>query len=804
MDVKLRFLVFGLLAVPLGACGGASKPAVPATDAVAGVDAVADVASVADVAGEVGAASDAAVDAAKDFGPKPSLPEATGCNTAVGWIPKGLTQIQWDDGKPGKSLPGFGGSVAGKKLNDQKLHEAVRFDIDKPVRIWGFSIRWDDALPADGSDLQAGLYPDFGNNGFDFWQFQAYWEGSRCPSDSASDPVPSANGTGWLDYALPEPMTIDQPMLVYVAHLRGGPTAPAFALDTTMAAACTDQQKCCETFANCHSAWNLPKLKTFEINGTGYYNWNGLSSSHATDYLVRLWVEELPEVTAEAKVFAPMNTPLGSDGKAIKPSNRHAFGDFDNDGDDDLFQPGPVLWRNDGGQFVDATATSGLKGAISGGVWGDYDNDGCPDLFTFVENYTDPDLLWKGDCKGGFVDVTKAASISGDQEYNSCKNKGKHAPSAGAGWADLDSDGLLDLYISRFQCWDDYSAYQDTIWHNDGGGKFSDWTGKHGFPDATGLKTPSRGTVPVDADQDGDMDIFVNNYVLVRNLFFRNDSATFQEVGLKTGLAGIPTVSGASTYYGHSIGAAFGDLDGDGDLDAVVANLAHPRFFSFSNKSQVLIQDTPGHWADNQGSWEQPAGAAGLRFQETHSVPALGDFDQNGTLDLAISAVYEGRPTDFYWGNGDGTFTIDRLHAGISSRGGWHLGTADIDNDGDLDFIAQGELLRNQLPKAAKGHFLQVRTVGDGKTNRMGLGATVTVTAAGKSQVRFVCGGTGQGGQNSATVHFGLGAATQIDSIQVRWIGGGTKAYAGPFAADQRLWLYESGKVTPGWAPKQL
>lgn len=793
-------VLLGLLA--LGCGSPASTP---------GGSATADAAGAKEVAGTDGGGADtvavdagvdsasAAVDSGPDYGPKPDLPPATGCNSALGWIPKGLQAMQWDDGKPVKSLPDQGLTVVGKKLGEQPLWEAVRFDLETPVRVWGFSIQWASSPAPDTADLAAGLYPDFGNNGFDFWQFQGYFEGARCKADLKADPAPSANGDGWLDYALAEPMTFDQPQLIYVAHKRAGATSPAFAIDGSIHADCKDPQKCCETFARCHSAWNLPTVKNFTANGQGYFNWNGLSSSHPTDYLVRLWVEPLPAPGPADLVFAPMATPIDDKGEPKKPSNRHSFADFDNDGDDDLLMPGPQLWRNDDGKLTDVTAASGLQGAASGGVWGDYNNDGCPDLFTFVEGYSDPDRLWKGDCAGKFVDMTAGSGIDGTQSYNDCKGKGKHAPSAGAAWGDLDGDGLLDLYVSRFQCWDDYSPYQDTVFHNLGGGKFEDWTGSHGFPGPQGYKTPSRGALTVDADRDGDVDVFVNNYVLVRNLYFRNDAGTFTEDGAGTTLAGKKTNWGGQSYFGHSIGAAFGDLNGDGLLDAVVANLAHPRFYNFSNKTQVLIQDKPGHWNDIQGTFDVPMGDAGLRYQETHSVPALGDFDQDGDLDLAISAVYEGRPTDFYWGNGDGTFTIDRAHAGINSRGGWGLASADLDNDGDLELIAQNELLRNQLPANKKGGFLQVRAVGDGKSNRMGLGATVELTAGGKKQVRYVHGGGGQGGQDSPTCHFGLGAAKEVDSIEVRWIGGGVKTYAGPFAANQRLWVYESGKVEKGW-----
>jgi hypothetical protein len=774
------------------ACGDKTAAVADVTADVA----VGDAAAPADVpADAVVDASAAAVDAAyaPDYGPKPQLPAATGCNTAVGWIPKSLQAISYDDGEPKTSLPKQAWTVAGKPMNKDAVWDAVRFDLERPVRVWGWSIRWEGVPQDPDAALQAGLYADFGNNGFDFWQFDPLWQGARCASDTLKDPLPSAHGDGWLDYALPEPVLYEQPGIVYVAHRREAGETLGFGLDGSLPEGCTDAQKCCEKFSACHSAWNLPNLKNFTLNGQGYFNWNGLSSSLSTDFTVRLWVEELPVPSKTDHVFAPLPD--------LKPSHRQAFGDYDNDGDDDLLLSGLQLWRNDKGAFTDITAAAKLGDGASGGVWGDYDNDGCLDIFAFREDFTGPDRLYRGDCKGGFTDVTEGAGLSGDQDGNDCKGKGKHAPSAGAAWVDFDGDGKLDLYVSRFQCWDDYSAYTDTPYHNLGGGKFALWAGKQGFPALGNTMTPSRGVNPLDADQDGDIDIFVNNYVLIRNLYFRNDGGTFAEVGQKNGLAGKSTFSGGKNYFGHSIGSAFGDLDGDGDFDAVVANLAHPRYYNFSNKTQVLIQDPVGQWTDIQGDWSQPYGAAGLRFQETHSVPALGDFNHDGALDLVITAVYDGRPTDFYWGNGDGTFTLDRLHAGISATNGWSLALADTDNDGDLDLASQGELLQNQLPAAKKGNWLQVRAVGDGKSNRAGLGAVVRVEAGGKVWVRYVSGGNGQGSQDSATLHFGLGPVSQVDRVRVRFAGGGEQTFEGPIAAGQRLWLYESGKLKQGWTP---
>lgn len=337
----------------------------------------------------------------------------------------------------------------------------------------------------------------------------------------------------------------------------------------------------------------------------------------------------------------------------------------------------------------------------------------------------------------------------------------------------------------------------DQVWHNEGAGVFTEWTGQYGFTDST---YASRGASPADADGDGDVDLLVNTYVLQRDLYYTNlGDGTVDEDARGVGLAGRRDVSG---YYGHTIGTAWGDLDGDGDLDVVSANLAHPRFWDFSNKTQVLLQEPAGTWTDacGDGVWDDPWCEVGLVYAETHSVPTLADLNNDGALDLLISEVYEGRPTDFYWGVGDGSFVQDRLHAGVEVENGWGMAAADFDQDGAVDLAASGRLYHNQL--GPQGSFLAVRAVGDVASNWAAIGATVRVYGpAGEVFVRHVQGGTGQGGQDSLTLHFGLGALTEVAAVEVDFPGGGTVRYEGPFAVDQKLWLYEHGSATAGWAP---
>ncbi len=701
-----------------------------------------------------------------------------------------LETLRYDDDAPeSTTVTRQTWEIAGVAIKEANVLEAVRFELPHPAKIHQISVQYGDVPPYRNFEMTLGLYGDFGYNGFDLWRDDPLWRGARCSGD--------VRPGEWVTFTLPEPVVVEHPGLVYVANHREYPDDPALLFDLSPPEPCANPNNCCEAFSACPSAWTFPDLTN--LDGTPF--WKGLATSFQYDYRVRLTVEYTERVAPDERLFERVETPpLGS---------RFAWGDFDDDGDDDLISNG-ALYRNDSTPgavaLVDVTAGSGLEGAPgSGGVWGDYDNDGCLDLLMFAESTTQSDALMRGDCAGHFTDVTSYAGISDLLSEQRCSGDPAQdrAPTAAAAWADVDADGHLDLWLGNFFCWADGSAYHNQLWRSRGDGTFEEWSATRGLEMSTDERLATRDVTAVDLDQDGDVDLFEGNYRLHRNRLYENlGGGSFEEVGEARGVAGHPRGRRGAYTYGHTIGVAWGDLDGDARLDLVVGNLAHPRFFDFSNKSQVLMQRADGRFEDIQGEFARPVGAAGLRYQETHSVPVLGDFDADGALDLALSAVYDGRPTDFYWGRGDGTFTLDAYHAGIDTKNGWGMAAADVDGDGALDIATNGGLYRNAraLPSHPRGAWLALRLVGDVASNRAAIGATATVVLEEgglvRRVVRSVSGGGGQGGQPALTLHYGLGDAERVAAIVVRFIGGALVTYEGPFEVNQRLRLAESGSVT--------
>lgn len=512
-------------------------------------------------------------------------------------------------------------------------------------------------------------------------------------------------------------------------------------------------------------------------------------------------------------------------GLSDRRESRVAWGDFDGDGYDDLLLNGRVLMRNDGdGTFTDVTEAAGIGGTgTNGGVWADIDNDGDLDFYA-TSGATSGELtdrLWVNRGDGTFEDATAAALAeagSGDDQRAGAHVPGSEAEPAdgegaaagaagpeavrgmadqytteGAAWGDYDADGLVDLYLASYERprtgdFTDYGVgFPDILYRNVGGGKFVDVSEEAGIVPPFGRHLSGRGVNWGDYDNDGDLDIFVSNYRLQENFLWRNEGdGTFRNVAPELGVSGNET----DGWWGHTIGSEWGDFDLDGDLDLVCANLAHPRYIDVSDRTMLLRNEGAPSWG-----FTDARAAAGIKYAETHSDPSWGDVDADGDLDLFITSIYGNCGTFLYRNLGRGRFEDITWLAGVRSFNGWGAAMSDYDLDGDLDIaVASGSgfhLFRNDGPAGGGrlNHWLEVVVKGT-ESNAAGIGARVTVTQDGRSQIREIEGGKGTTSQHSLTAFFGLGGSSEPVDVEVRFLGGGVAAATGQ-GVDRRLVIVE-------------
>jgi len=464
----------------------------------------------------------------------------------------------------------------------------------------------------------------------------------------------------------------------------------------------------------------------------------------------------LVRVEIEASEIADKHqfTDMGDDGPKI--GGHVSFGDFDNDGDPDLLTGG-TLWQNIGeGEFVKMGEEAGLAGLGGETVWGDYDNDGWRDILGVGGIGT----IFRNTGEGTFENITEQAGLNLD------------ANSQGVAWVDIDQDGFLDFYSASYGTQaDGEKATRDFVYISNGDGTFTDMTEELGVP-VKPIFYHGRGLCHADYDQDGDIDIYVGNYRLDPNQLWQNGGglAGFEDVSWDAGVKG----NFAQGAWGHAIGPSFGDLDGDGWQDLVVANLAHPRFWTFSDPTLVYLNNHDGTFYQMASTpFEEPE--SGILYDETHSDSTIFDADNDGDLDLFLTSVYEGRRSYLYANDGLGHFTDVTYNAGIAHFNGWGSAAADIDQDGDMDLVAH-RLFRNDL---GTNGALRVRLVGgatpggtSGWSNRDAIGAVAMLKVGDQTLARQVEGGTGVGCQNDSVLHFGLGDSPSATKLTVLWPSG--------------------------------
>lgn len=477
---------------------------------------------------------------------------------------------------------------------------------------------------------------------------------------------------------------------------------------------------------------------------------------------------------------------LGSMGSGV------ACFDYNNDNYQDVYLTGGYgldkLFKNNGdGTFTDVSANSGLthiNGVQTiGVVTGDIDNDGYRDVFITTRSAT-PSILYKNNGDGTFTDITLSAGINATSDGI---DEDKQSFSASMG--DINLDGYLDIYLVN---WIDTIGYlydgnnnlsgfqhqgaPNRLYLNNGDMTFTEVSDVYGVKD-TGCGLAS---VFSDYDNDADADILVANDFgeWVRpDALYRNEYPA----------ASCTDVSASSSFdsqiYGMGIGV--GDYDQDGDLD----------YYKTSIGRNVLLNNL------GNGTFQDTTNFAGVEDHYVNGVTpnlliswgaGFIDYDHDTYLDLVVADGRVGSPTFFpsidsmpdrlYKNNGNGTFTDVTLQEGLEqyglSRG---MAYGDMDNDGDMDILftcVQHQILgipgspvyfQNNLNNGK--NWLKVKLVGT-VNNRDAMGSHIIIHLGEKSWIHEIgSGGQGHNSQHSSIAHFGLDAATEVDSLEVRWLG---------------------------------
>lgn len=492
-----------------------------------------------------------------------------------------------------------------------------------------------------------------------------------------------------------------------------------------------------------------------------------------------------------------------------------AWLDYDADGDPDLYfvqggrlaeedgpAPGNQFYRNDRGDFVDVTATSGTghEGYGMGAAAADYDGDGDIDLY--VTN-VGANVLYRNEGDGSFSDVSSELGVD------------HPGWGASATWLDFDLDGDPDLYVSNYVNWSpaqelecfsggagrDYchprhfkAPATDVLYRNDGG-RFTDVTDGSGISKAVGY---GLGVVSDDFDNDGWPDLYVANDGMPNHLWINGGDGTFSDLGLISGTA--VNLTGAAEA---GMGIAMADLENDGDADLFVTHLR--------GETNTLYLNDGGNFEDITAT----TGLAAASVAFTGFGTGFVDFDNDGVLDAYVGNGRVGRglptpipfaePNHLFRGLGGARFELVATGGGTSSEvidNSRAVAFADYDLDGAIDIVVvnnggPARLLRNV--SGSENGWLRLQVLNEDGSEA--IGARVQLLSGEGVQWRTISRGGSYLASNSAMAHFGLGGQEAIDDVIVHWPDG-AQTHFGPLQL-RAAWSLRRGAIEARALPAQ-
>ncbi|MEI9944000.1 MAG: CRTAC1 family protein [Chitinophagaceae bacterium] len=482
--------------------------------------------------------------------------------------------------------------------------------------------------------------------------------------------------------------------------------------------------------------------------------------------------------------------------------------DFNNDGYLDLITSGWGLSEgmhycrnNFNGTFTDVSDSSGL-GQLTGGLnimQTDYNNDGLKDVFVLRGAWKglygkEPNSLLKNNGDGTFTDATKESGLL------------SFHPTQTATWADFNNDGWLDVFIGN-ESTPNNDANPCELYVNNKNGTFSEMAEKAGCNIIAFVKGVTSG----DYDNDGMPDIFISTLngqkILLKNDGVQKGAVHFKDVTRQAGLSN-NTVRTFPTW--------FWDYDNDGWLDILVCGYEFNKSLAWYAAQEALAIPVGNSGKvflfknKHDGTFEDVSEKAGLNKIAFAMGSNFGDIDNDGYLDIYLGTgnpLYQSLVPNKMFKNVDGNRFIDiTTSARVGSlQKGHGVSFADMDNDGDEDIYIEmggayaGDAYQNSLylnPGQNNNHWLNISLEGT-TCNKAAIGAKIKVTFKENGTVRSVYRDLNSGGSfgaNPLTQHIGIGQATAIESVEIKWPGSKTVQVFTGMQAGENIKIKEGDK----------